>query len=115
MIDGIKVIIGGSEYIIADFNLRAVQKIAPYLKDFHIGDGATEVQMESVAKVITAALQRNYPDINEDWVLDNLNSYEIIEVMAAIGQQFSKKKPTTAAATVTSTLTGAESTPSLSS
>lgn len=90
MIEGPKVIINDKEYILADFNFKTIQKVFPYIA--LLSKPTDPNYMEAVLKVITAALQRNYPDISEDFISENLQYTEIEAVMNVLTDQFTKKK-----------------------
>ena len=108
MIDGTTVLIGGKPYVLPNLNLGRIRQIIPYLQDLPMGGALTDKSMDALIKVGVASLQRNYPEINEDFLLDTLESYEMAAFLAAITEQFEKKSPT--AQEVTTILTGTEST-----
>jgi hypothetical protein len=109
MIDGAKIIIGGKEYTLPDLNLKTVQKVYAYFPV--LGDPSNSEFITAIIKVITAGLQRNYPDITEDEIAENALFHEIQELSVAITNQFTKKKQMGMLAPQTNQSTGENSTP----
>lgn len=90
MIEGPIVIINGLDYTLADFNFKTIQKVYQYTR--LLSKPEDPGYMDAVLKVITCALQRNYPDITEDFVSENLQYSEIEDLMTILTSQFTKKK-----------------------
>jgi hypothetical protein len=111
MIDGMNVIIGDKKYIFADLNFKTVQKIFPYIQ--LLNNPSSDNYMDAVLKIITAGLQRNYPEITEDFISENLQFSEIPDIMLVITNQLTKKKNPETLATQTNQSTGVESIPVL--
>jgi hypothetical protein len=107
MIDGEKVIIGGKEYIFADLNFKAVKKVFPYIQ--LLNDPSNAGYMDAVSKIVTIGLQRNYPDITEDFIDENLELAEMPDLMEIITKQLTKKKNQAIPAQVTNPSIGENS------
>lgn len=83
MLAGVTKKIGDTDYVIPPLNLRAMRELLPQLK----GMGATEAAPEDlavIAKVVHAALVRNYPDMTVERVEDMLDITNVQEVMTAV-------------------------------
>jgi hypothetical protein len=75
MIDGIKISLGGEDYIVPPLNFRLLKKFDEDIRSMRDLSASTDPMGELVrmVPVITAALQRNYPDLTEDRVMDLLD------------------------------------------
>lgn len=111
MIDGEKIVLGGKEYVLADLNLKSVQKVYPYFSV--LGNPSDPDFITAIIKVTTAGLQRNYPEITEDFVAENCMLNEMTDLGIAISNQLTKKKKSETLVPTTNPLTGANSTPEL--
>jgi hypothetical protein len=97
--DGVKIKLGGEDYIVPPLSLRQVKKFQAIIEEQmeqSIGaasDGPLNGdQVESMKTVILAALQRNYPELTEDWLEDNIDLGNLISVfVAAMGVNGLKK------------------------
>jgi hypothetical protein len=75
VVQGTKIELGGEEYIVPALNFRQLQEfkteIAAMQNMGSSGDALAELII--VIPVVTAALKRNYPDMNEEKVTDLLD------------------------------------------
>lgn len=91
MIEGVKVTMGGKEWIVPALNFKQIREYLPKLKSLadipDVGGVPSEENMTVTAGLITAALQRNYPTVTRDDVdgmLDLNNVHKITQ--AVMGQ-----------------------------
>lgn len=98
MIDGIKLKLGETEYIVPPLNLKALRRLMGKLQGLgalQSGTMPSEDQVTIITDVVHAALLRNYPDITPDVVeecLDTSNMHQaLLAVLHASG--FEKKEP----------------------
>ena len=110
MLAGVTKKIGDTDYVIPPLNLRAMRELLPQLK----GMGTTEATPEDlavIAKVVHAALVRNYPDMTVERVEDMLDITNVQEVMTAVlGASGLSPKTQAMIARADSLLNGARST-----
>lgn len=86
MIEGITVQIGGQDYILPNLNFRGLQKAEPFMKTLN--------GLDLTLKMAFLALQRNYPDITEDFIAETLEDYEFRAITEALTANARKKKTT---------------------
>lgn len=85
MIEGVKVNLGGREFIAPPLNFRALRKIQPKLADLTaLGAVPTPEQLQTVVEIVHLALVRNYPELAIDELDDLLDLGNIPDVLAAI-------------------------------
>lgn len=89
MIEGIKVNMGGKDWIVPPLNLKALRRLGPKLKT--VGEGGEEA-MGTIVETVHAALQRNYPDISIDEVEDMVDTSNMQDLMQAIMNSSGLKK-----------------------
>jgi hypothetical protein len=84
--EGIKVMLGEEERVIAPLTLRALRKLNPQLQLLAtLKEGMPgEEQIIAITKVVHAALLRNYPEVTEEQVEDWLDMGNLAEVIAAV-------------------------------
>ncbi len=112
MIDGEKITIGGKEYIFPDLTLGSIQKIWPTRNILSNPDHPECLQ--NVTKAFCLGLKRNYPEITEDFINDNMMIDEIGSMSEILAKQFeklAKKKNQETLVPTTNPLTGENSTP----
>lgn len=88
MIDGIKMNLGGEEYIVPPLNFRLLKKFDAEIRSMRDMASSQDPMSElpRMVPVITAALQRNYPDLTEEHVYDLLDLGNYRQVFeAALG------------------------------
>lgn len=88
MIDGEKILIGGKEYIFPDLTLGAIQKIWPTRTILSNPDHPE--CLASVTKAFCIGLKRNYPEITEEYLNDNMAIDEIGYMSEILAKQFEK-------------------------
>lgn len=88
MIDGEKILIGGKEYVFPDLTLGVIQKIWPTRHVLSNPDHSD--CLEQVTKAFCLGLKRNYPDITEEFLNDNMAIDEIGYMSEILAKQFDK-------------------------
>lgn len=79
------VVIGDEAYRIPPLGFRAVQELADDVADLaNIGARPTPAQMGTVARIVQAAMARNYPDITTEQVDDMLDLGNYQAVLGAV-------------------------------
>ena len=67
MIEGVKINLGGREFVAPPLNFKALRLLTPKLGLLAtMGDVPTGEQIDVVIDVVLAALSRNYPDLTRD-------------------------------------------------
>ena len=96
--EGVKVMIGGAEYVVPPLNLRQIKQfqdtIGEQMKKASAasGDGLNLTELDSMKEVILAAMQRNYPELSAEWIDENIDMGNLISVfVAAMGVSGLKK------------------------
>ncbi len=88
MIDGEKIFIGGKEYIFPDLTLLTIQKIWPVR---HILSDPNHPEcLANIVNAFCLGLKRNYPEITEDFLNDNMLIEEISGMSEVLKTQFDK-------------------------
>lgn len=81
MIDGPKITLGGRELVVPPANLRAIRAHG----EVRDREGVTTKEIiDANFAFVLATLQRNYPDLTEDFLLDNMDSRNQSDIMGAI-------------------------------
>lgn len=85
MFDGVKVTMGGREFILPPLTLKALRKMGPKIKLLGtMTDVPTEEQIAAMVEVVHAGLVRNYPDITVDELEDLIDLGNLREVFPAV-------------------------------
>jgi hypothetical protein len=85
MIDGITVTMGGKEWAIPPLTLGQLRQLMPRVRQLsEIGENAGETQIALIVEIVTAALRRNYPEINEELVENLLDLGNAVSVLTAV-------------------------------
>jgi hypothetical protein len=96
MIPGVSVTMGGQEWTVPPLTLGQLRRLMPLVKQLtEIGAQMGESQIAAVVEIVTAALQRNYPDLTTDAVeevLDLGNSAQVLHVVL-IGSGLRERLP----------------------
>jgi hypothetical protein len=85
VIPGVKIAMGGAEWIVPPLTLGMMRRLLPQvmrLKDFGAAMGGEEIEV--IVELVTAAMRRNYPDITPDKVeelLDLGNARSVVEAI----------------------------------
>ena len=77
MLPGLKATLGGKEYVIPSLNARSVVEFSKTFGSGALDKPSAETVIMLGAKVLAAALARNYPEVTEDKLLDELSPIEI--------------------------------------
>ena len=82
MIEGKKLNLGGTEFVVPPFPMRILRTHPEWLKSVReLSDIPTPEQSEAILGIIHAALARNYPDLTPEGVEDLL---DVASMMAAL-------------------------------
>jgi hypothetical protein len=85
MIPGTVVMMGGTEWTIPPLTLGQLRRLTPKVRDLQtIGATMTEEEIGLLIDIVTAALQRNYPEITAERVGDLLDLGNAFEVWQAV-------------------------------
>jgi hypothetical protein len=85
ILDGVRVKLGGAEYIVPPLSLRSLKKLGKKIQELsNINSVPTEEQTDALLEVIHAALVRNYPDITLDDLADLVDLGNMLEVFPAV-------------------------------
>jgi hypothetical protein len=105
MLPGVSIAMGGQDWIVPALTLGQLRRLMPKIKQLtHVGADMAPEQILIMTEVVAAALQRNYPDITEERVenelLDLGNAHEVVRaIMTGSGL---KPRPETAAVATSS-------------
>lgn len=83
MLDGVKVMIGGSEYVCPPAPLGAVRLWMKAQRDTQ--DGSLE-RVDAMLGFVLKTLRRNYPDMTAEFLEDNMDGRDMRRVMAAVSE-----------------------------
>jgi hypothetical protein len=73
-LDGIAVRMGGREWIVPPLTLGQLRRLWPQVQRLgEVGAGLGEDEITAMVDLVTAALQRNYPDLTPEQVADLLD------------------------------------------
>lgn len=85
MIEGAKINIGGTDYIVPPLNLKAIKSFS---KRFHLlgdlGNNLNPEMMDFVAEIIHTALIRNYPEITKEQVEEMVDLKTVGDVLECV-------------------------------
>ena len=85
MIPGVVVMMGGREWTIPPLTLGQLRQLMPKVRQLSdIGVQMGETQIAVLVEIVTAALQRNYPDIVPDTVEELLDLGNATLVLSAV-------------------------------
>lgn len=92
MIDGPKLVLGDCEFTVPPANLKAIRAHSAARDN---ADATTQQKIDANVAFILTTLQRNYPDLTEDFLLEHLDARNQLEVMARIQEAagFTKEAP----------------------
>jgi hypothetical protein len=84
-IPGIIISMGGEDFVVPPLNLGQLRRLMPKVRQMaEIGSSMDEAQINALIEVVTAALQRNYPEMTIVQVEDMLDLGNAREVLTAI-------------------------------
>jgi alkylhydroperoxidase/carboxymuconolactone decarboxylase family protein YurZ len=85
MIPGATVVMGDTEWTIPPLTLGQLRLLTPKVRDLQtIGATMTEQEIDLLIDIVTAAMQRNYPEITAERVGDLLDLGNAFEVWQAV-------------------------------
>jgi hypothetical protein len=92
MIDGPKLSLGGRDFIVPPANLKAIRA---HMTSRTNAAATAEDKINANVAFILTTLQRNYPELTEDFLLDHLDARNQLDVMAKIQEAagFTKAEP----------------------
>jgi hypothetical protein len=92
MIEGPKLTLGGRDFIVPPANLKAIRAHSASRNN---ADATAQDKIDANVAFILTTLQRNYPDLTEDFLLDHLDARNQLDVMAKIQEAagFVKAEP----------------------
>lgn len=71
LIEGNKLIISGREFVIPPLTLRSLKRLQPQLASLRVmSDMPTPEQIDAMSEVVLAAINRNYPEVTLEDLLD---------------------------------------------
>lgn len=85
LIDGVTIKIGVKEYTVPALNFKQIRTLMPKIQELtNIGATMNEDQMDNVFTVIHAAVSRNYPELNKDFLEENIDMNNVKPIINAI-------------------------------
>ena len=85
MIPGVAVAMGGQDWIVPSLTLGQLRRLMPKVRQLtEIGAAMGEAQINVLIDIVTAALQRNYPETTPDRVEDLLDLGNASAVLNAV-------------------------------
>ncbi len=90
MIKGIIIEMGGKEWTVPPLTIGQLRELAPELARFKLDtlflteEGVNVEAVDAIIKIAHAALQRNYPDLSEDALVDLIDLGVMGEVAQAV-------------------------------
>jgi hypothetical protein len=85
---GIKIQMGGVEYMVPPLTLGQLRRLDPKIKSMRnvSSDGRviTAEQIDAIGEIVSTALSRNYPDMTAEKVLDLIDVANVSEVFYAV-------------------------------
>lgn len=120
LIPGLPMQIGGREFVIAPLTLGQLRRLMPKVKQLaQVGANMSEAQIGTLVEIVTAAVQRNHPDVTVDTMenlLDLGNAGDVLtEVLSGAGLKLrgevTATSPTGVASTDSSPQPAATATP----
>lgn len=83
MIAGIKVVLGGTEWVVPPLNFKALIDLKDRLAEFK--PGSVDVNsVDTVLECVYRALKRNYPDVTKDMLAELIDLGNMVDVMQAV-------------------------------
>lgn len=84
MIKGVKIELSGKEYVVPPLNLRGLKLHQDEFAELDASGSNRVNQMDIVVGMAATAMQRNYPDITKDHLLDIVAINQIDDLMSAV-------------------------------
>jgi hypothetical protein len=84
-IPGIIISMGGEDFVVPPLNLGQLRRLMPQVRQLtEIGSSMDEAQIDALLQIVTAALQRNYPETTIDQVEGLIDLGNARDVLTAI-------------------------------
>src|ERR1700756_2049118 len=84
-IPGVIISMSGQEFVVPPLNLGQLRRLMPQIRQLtDIGSSMDETQIDALIEIVTAAMQRNYPETSLDQVEELLDLGNAREVLTAI-------------------------------
>lgn len=114
LIEGVKITLGGREFVAPPLNFRALRRLTPHFSALTtMGAVPTDDQIDVVIDIVLAALNRNYPDLVRDELEELLDLANLsVALQAILGASGLEKTSGEAPALAVESSTGAASTDS---
>ena len=85
LIDGVEVKVGVKKYVVPALNFKQIRTLMPKIQQLtDIGATMSDEQIDNVFTVIQAAMSRNYPDINKEFLEENIDMNNVRPIINAI-------------------------------
>lgn len=85
MIPGVAVAMGGEDWLVPPLTLGQLRRLMPKVRELtEIGASMGETQIGVLVEIVTAALQRNYPEVTADSVENLLDLGNASAVLNAV-------------------------------
>ena len=85
MVPGVSVTMGGQDWVVPPLTLGQLRQLMPKLRQLtEIGVAMGEAEITVLVEIVTAALQRNYPDLSSEMVANLLDLGNASAVLSAV-------------------------------
>ena len=85
MVDGVKIRMGGQDWIVPALNLFQMEKYEDAISSLSsLGTAATKSQRDTMIEIVHAAMSRNYKDVTLDQVKDLIDMNNLVLVVQAV-------------------------------
>lgn len=85
MYEGVKITIGGADYIVPPLNLKRFRALKPKLAALEaVSADLTVEQMDVMVECVHAALSRNYPEITPDQIEEMIDLGNMTRIFRAV-------------------------------
>lgn len=88
MIPGIRIEIGGKEFVLPPLGLGGLKKTAELRSRY--AEMSPDEQMDACIETFHAALQRNYPDFTLDEMKEQIHAWEVMELQKSLAALYEK-------------------------
>lgn len=85
LIEGVAIKIGAKEFVVPALSFKQLRQLMPKIKGMAVvGAEMTDQQMGEVVEVVHAAVSRNYPELNKEYLDENIDMNNVRQIIAAI-------------------------------
>ena len=85
LVEGITIRIGTKDFVVPALNFKQLRQLMPKIKNMAVvGAEMTDQQMGEVVEVVHAAVSRNYPELNKEYLDENIDMNNVRQIIAAI-------------------------------